>query len=112
MNKHAKALTFFVDLVNNKSKYNETICVSIIIRCVSKVIQRNNFDGPRDYCASRKGWGCRTYLVDKATKLYKRFIQFCDDGRDYLASRVGQRMVQIWQKFDREFFVKLYLVDL
>jgi len=47
-----------------------------------------------------------------ATKLYKRFIQFCDDGRDYLASRVGQRMVQIWQKIAKLSLSNLYLVDL
>ena len=76
----------------------DAICVSKIIACVSKVIQRNNFDGRRDYCASR-----RAYLVDKTTKLYKLFIPFFDGRRDYLASRVSQQMVQIWQKIAKIF---------
>ena len=57
-------------------------------------------------------WGRRAYLVDKTTKLYKPFIQFCDGRRDYLASRVGQRMVRIWQKIDKLSLSKLYIVDL
>lgn len=57
-------------------------------------------------------WGRRAYLVDKTTKLYKPFIQFCDGRRDYLASRVSQQMVQFWQKTAKTFLAKLYLIDL